>query len=136
MTLDVSRVRSCFGRGDLWGRLVRIMVKWACVSSPALPFVAHSLSSRLQLAPLHCCCCSWWLSHNTGISKTVLSSAAIGLHFHQYPLIGSLHGTEPQLLCTVPSIPSTADEAAPSPIASPGSSHAMSPLLSMTPHPF
>jgi hypothetical protein len=43
----------------------------AWVTSPALPFVAHTLSSRLQLPVLHCCCCSWWSSHGTGISKTL-----------------------------------------------------------------
>ena len=34
--------------------------------------------------------------------KTLLSSAATG--FHQKPLIGSLHGTKPQLLCMAPSV--------------------------------
>jgi hypothetical protein len=40
----------------------------AWVTSPALPFVAHTLSSR---PVLHCCCCSWWSSHGLGIYKTL-----------------------------------------------------------------
>ena len=40
------------------------------VTSPAMPVVAHALSSRLQMPVLHCCC-SWWSSHGTGISKTL-----------------------------------------------------------------
>jgi hypothetical protein len=41
---------------------------WA--TSPVMPFVVHSASSRLQNPVLHCCC-SWWSSHGTGISKTL-----------------------------------------------------------------
>jgi hypothetical protein len=87
----------------------------AWVTSPALPFVVHKLSSRLQVPVLHCCCCSWWSSHSTGISKTLLSSAVTRLH--QQPLIGSLHGAKPQLVCITPSGLSIATEAAPSPMA-------------------
>ena len=85
---------------------IQLTIFWflprAWVTSPALPFVAHMLSSRLQLPVLHCCCCSWWSSHGTGISKTLLSSAVTRLH--QQPLIGSLHGAKPQLLCMIPSV--------------------------------
>jgi hypothetical protein len=74
----------------------------AWVTSPAMPFVAHTLSSRLQLPLLHCCCCSWWSSHGIGISKTLLSSTVTRLH--QQPLIGSLHAAKPQILCMTPSV--------------------------------
>ena len=108
------------------------MIFWAppraWVTSPAPPFVAHTLSSRIQLPILHCCCCSWQSSHGTGISKTLLSSAVTRLH--QQPLIGSLHGAKPQLICTTPSSPgpSIAPEAAPSPMAS-RTSHSVEPQL-------
>ena len=82
------------------------MIFWAppraWVTSPALSFVAHRLSSRLQLPVLHCSCCSWWSSHGTGISKKLLSSTVTWLH--QQPLIGSLHSAKPQLLCMTPSV--------------------------------
>jgi len=82
------------------------MIFWVPLSAwltfPALPFVAHTLSSRLQMPVLHCCYCWWWSSHGTGISKTLLSSAATRLH--QWPFIGSLHGAKPQLLCMTPSV--------------------------------
>ena len=85
---------------------IQLTIFWAppraWVTSPAMPFVAHTLSSRLQLPVLHCCCCSWWSSHGTGIFKTLLSSAVTRLH--QQPLIGSLHGAKPQLLCMTPSV--------------------------------
>jgi hypothetical protein len=55
----------------------------ALVTSPALPFVAHTLPSRLWLTPMHCCSCSWWSSHDTVISKTLGSAAATRLYFHQ-----------------------------------------------------
>ena len=70
--------------------------------SPALPSVAHSFSSGIQLDPLYCCCCSWWPFHGPAISKTLGSSAAIGLHFYQQPLIDSLHDAKSQLLCMTP----------------------------------
>ena len=72
--------------------------------SPALPSVAHSFSSGIQLDPLYCCCCSWWPFHGPAISKTLGSSAAIGLHFYQQPLIDSLHGAKTQLLCMTHSV--------------------------------
>lgn len=54
---------------------IQLTIFWALprawVTSPAMPFVAHALSSRLQMPVLHCCCCSWWSSHGTGISKTL-----------------------------------------------------------------
>ena len=52
---------------------IQLMIFWAplrtWVTSPAMPFVAHVSSSRLQMPVLHCC--SWWSSHGTGISKTL-----------------------------------------------------------------
>ncbi len=54
---------------------IQLTIFWAppraWVTSPAMPFVAHVSSSRLQVPVLHCCCCSWWSSHGTGISKTL-----------------------------------------------------------------
>jgi hypothetical protein len=85
---------------------IQLTIFWAppraWVTSPSMPFVAHMLSSRIQLPVLHCCCCSWWSSHGTGISKTLLSSTVTRLH--QQPLIGSLHGAKPQILCMTPSV--------------------------------
>ena len=53
---------------------IQLTIIWAppraWVTSPAMPFVAQASSSRLQMPVLHCCC-SWWLSHGTGISKTL-----------------------------------------------------------------
>ena len=51
------------------------------VTYPALPSVAHCLSSTLHLVPLHHCCCSWRSSHGTGFYKMLGSSAAAKLHF-------------------------------------------------------
>jgi hypothetical protein len=95
---------------------IQLMIFWAppraWVTSPAMPFVAHTLSSRLQMPVLHCCSCSWWSSHGTGISKTLLSSTLISsvlgnqlqlrLHLHQWPSMAS-HSAVPQLLCVTPS---------------------------------
>jgi hypothetical protein len=54
---------------------IQLTIFWAppraWVTSPAMPFVAHAPSSRLQMTALHCCCYSWWSSHGTGISKTL-----------------------------------------------------------------
>ena len=54
---------------------IQLTIFWAppraWVTSPAMPFVAHVLSSRLQMPVLHCCCCSWCSSQGTGISKTL-----------------------------------------------------------------
>jgi hypothetical protein len=53
---------------------IQLTIFWAppraWVTSPAMPFVAHTSSSRLQMPVLHCCC-SWWSSHGTGIFKTL-----------------------------------------------------------------
>jgi hypothetical protein len=54
---------------------IQLTIFWAppraWVTSPAMPFVAHTSSSRLQMPVLYCCCCSWWSSHGTVISKTM-----------------------------------------------------------------
>ena len=85
---------------------IQLTIFWAplraWVTSLAMPFVAHTSSSRLQMPVLHCCCCSWWSSRGTGISKTLLSSPVT--RPHQQPLIGTLHGAKPQLLCITPSV--------------------------------
>jgi hypothetical protein len=85
---------------------IQLMIFWApprvWVTSPALSFVAHGLSSRIQLPVLHCCCYSWWSSHGAGISEMLLSSTVTWLQ--QQPLIGYLHGPKPQILCMIPSV--------------------------------
>jgi hypothetical protein len=108
---------------------IQLTIFWAplraWVTSPAMPFVAHMLSSRLHLSVLHCCCCSWWSSHGTGISKTLLSSTV----------------TWPSSWCQASNPlqdsfrpgPSIATEAAPSPMAFHGSHSAERQLLCMTP---
>ena len=50
--------------------------------------------SRLWLTPLYHSCCSWWLSHDTGLSRILGSSAEIRLQ--KQPFIGSLYGMKPQ----------------------------------------
>jgi hypothetical protein len=74
-------IKSKLKLSNIWDAL---RIFWAppraWVTSPALPFVAHTSSSRLQLPVLHCCCCSWWSSHGTGNSKTLMSSTATRLH--------------------------------------------------------
>jgi hypothetical protein len=90
---------------------IELTIFWAPLrawgTSPAVPFVAHKLSSRLQLPVLHCFCCSWWSSHGTGISKTLHDPFSPG--------------------------PSIVTEAAPSPMAFQASHSAESKLLFMTP---
>ena len=53
---------------------IQLTIFWtpprAWVTSLAMPFVANMSSSRLQMPVLHCCC-SWWSSHGTVISKTL-----------------------------------------------------------------
>ena len=79
---------------------IQLTIFWAppraWVTSPAMPFVAHASSSRLQMPVLHCCC-SWWSPHGTGISRTLHNPFSPGL--------------------------SIAPEAAPSPMAFRGFSH-------------
>jgi hypothetical protein len=74
---------------------IQLTIFWAppraWVTSLAMPFVAHTSSSRLQMSVLHCCCCSWWSTHGTGVSKTLCDPFSPG--------------------------PSIATEAAPSPMA-------------------
>jgi hypothetical protein len=54
---------------------IQLTIIWAppraWVTSPAMPFVAHESSSRVQMPVLHYYCCSWWSYHGTGISKTL-----------------------------------------------------------------
>lgn len=87
----------------------------------------HSLSSKCGQAPLHSRC-PWWPGRGPGIPK-VLRPAATGLHIHQETLLGSRHGAKPQLLSVISfnPEPSTATEAASSPVASPG----LSPCLAL-----
>lgn len=40
----------------------------------------HGLSSRILLAPLHSCCCSWWSHHGTDISKLLRSQCKWTVH--------------------------------------------------------
>lgn len=70
---------------------------WGHFSSSTL-CSTHSLSSKLCLAPLHICCCSWLLSHNTSISK-MLCSTLQQLYFHQDPPLDYIHGAKLQFLC-------------------------------------
>lgn len=63
-----------------------------------------SLASRVQLASSHCCCCSCWSSHGTGISNKLGSSIATGQHCPQLSCIGFLHGAKLQLLFMTPSV--------------------------------
>ena len=94
---------------------IQLTIFWAppraWVTSSALPFVAHTLSSRLQLPVLHCCCCPWWSLHSTAISKPQLfcmTPSVLGcqlqlrVHFHQWPSMAS-HCTKPQLFFMMPS---------------------------------
>ena len=71
------------------------------------------------------------ISLSTGISKTLLSSAAAVLHFHRYPLIGSFHGAKASTSLHDPFNPglSNATEATLSPMASAGISSAKYQLL-------
>ena len=61
---------------------IQLTIFWAppraWATSSAMPFVAHTSSSRLQMPVLHCCC-SWWSSHGTGISKTLHDPFSPGL---------------------------------------------------------
>jgi len=79
----------------------------AWVTSSAMPFVAHISSSRLQIPALHCCC-SWWSSHGTGISKTLhdpfSTGPSIATEAAPSPMASmAYHNAEPQLLCMNPS---------------------------------
>jgi hypothetical protein len=76
-----------------------------------------SLTSKPRQDLLHNHCWFWWSCHGTSISKMLGSSVVAGLHFHQQPLIGSLHGAKSWLLCTTG--PYTALEATPSLMDSP-----------------
>ncbi len=92
---------------------IQLTIFWAppraWVTSPAMPFVAHVSSSRLQMPVLHCCC-SWWSSHGTGISKTLHDPFSPG--------------------------PSIATEAAPSPMAFHGLSQCRASAASWPLHAF
>jgi hypothetical protein len=88
---------------------IQLTIFWAppraWVTSPAMPFVAHTSSSRLQMPVLHCCCCSWWLFHGTGISKTLHDPFSPGpsIATEAAPSPMASHSAEPQLLCVTPS---------------------------------
>ena len=91
---------------------IQLTIFWAppraWVTSPAMPFVAHTSFSRLQMPGLHCCCCSWWSSHGTGISKTLHDPFSPGPSIateaapSPMPSMAS-HSAKPQLLCVTPS---------------------------------
>lgn len=77
------------------------------------------------------CCCLWWSSHDMDISKRLGSSTATGLRFYQQRLTDS-SWCQPSTSLHDPFSPepSTAPEAASSPVAS----HSAKPrLFSMTP---
>jgi hypothetical protein len=72
----------------------------AWITSPAMPFVAHVSSSRLQMPVLHCCC-SCWSSHGTGISKTLHDPFSPGPSISTTSTM-PFHGlTVPSLSCSV-----------------------------------
>ena len=89
---------------------IKLTIFWAppraWVTSPALSFVAHSLSSRLQMPVLYCCCCSWSFM-DVKTPKHCMISSALGhqlhlrLHLHQWPSMVS-HSAGLQLLCMIP----------------------------------
>jgi hypothetical protein len=90
---------------------IQLTIFWvptrAWITSPALSFIAHSFSSRLQISVLHCCC-SWWSfmvleSPKHCMTPSVLvHQLKLRLHFHQWPSMAS-HSAEPQLLFMTPS---------------------------------
>lgn len=95
-------------------------------------YSTHSLSSKFWLAPLHWCCCSWWSSHNTDISK-MLCSTLQQLYFHQYPFPDSSScQASTSLHDPVSSRPSNATENALSKLPFLTSLSANTQLLSMT----
>lgn len=90
----------------------------------------HSFSSRLWLAPLYCCC-PWWLSHSTDISKIAGVFLQLGCTLTNrlsswYQVSTSPHDS------FIPG-PSTATETGPSLMASLGFSQRKPQLLSVTP---
>ena len=60
--------------------------------SPSSPSRTHSLIW---------CCCSWWSSHDTDISKILKSFASTWLHFEQYSFPGSLQELQPWYIVPV-----------------------------------
>ena len=115
----MTGIHSVFFKGLLQG---------AWIMSYALSSAAHSFSSRLRLAPPHCCC-PWWSSHSTDISNIAGSSAATALHFHHRLSSWYQASTSPYDFFTPGS--STATEAGPL-MASLGFSQCRPQLLSMT----
>lgn len=78
----------------------------------------HSWPSRLRLTQLHCCCCSWYLSHGTGISKVPSSSCNwAALSPTASPGLSSRCQTSPSPHDPFDPGPSTATEAAPLSVA-------------------
>ena len=80
----------------------------AWVTFPTLSFVAHHLSSRLQMPVLYCCCCSSWSIMDLSTPTHCMISSVLGhqfhlsLHLHQLPSMTS-QSAGPQLLCIIPS---------------------------------
>lgn len=77
--------------------------------SPALPLVSHTLSPRLKLVPFNSCCCPWWLSYGTSITKMLglpleLVSSPMALSGLSSGSLTLLHGAKPQLLPTTSSV--------------------------------
>ena len=80
----------------------------AWVTSPAMPFVAHASSSRLQMPVPHCCCCSCGHLMVLASPKHCMTPSVLGLqlqlrlHLHQWPSMAS-HSAKHQLLFMTPS---------------------------------
>ena len=90
---------------------IKLTIFWAppraWVTSPALSFVAHSLSSRLQMPVLYCCCCSCSFMDLATPKHCMISSVLghqfhLSLHLHQWPSMASQMAGH-QLLCIIPS---------------------------------
>jgi hypothetical protein len=88
---------------------IQLTIFWtlprAWVTSPAMSFVAHSLSSRLQMPVLYCCCCSWWSIMVLAFPKHCMTPSVLGHlrpHLQQWPSMAS-HSAESQLFFMTPS---------------------------------
>jgi hypothetical protein len=56
-----------------------------------LPSITHTQSSRLYLALLYSCYCSWWSLHDTGIYKTLWFSPGINTFSYALFMVPSLN---------------------------------------------